>query len=263
MINLLQLEEDLVRIFGCRTVSMMLQVILLLVQMNGNGLAAEKSSTDNALEEEAVSLLSRYIQIDTSNPPGNEIKAAQFFKAIFDREGIEARIIESAPGRGNIYARLRGQRRQGSCDAAESYGCRTRRCQTVERSSVQRGRQGRLHLGARRSRYEGSGDYRADDLIWRSSATTSPLRGDVIFLGTADEEAGGALGAGFLLEKHPDLFENVGVVLNEGGGIRLGADGKVQSYSVSVAEKDTAVVTADRDWHTGAWLDTRKGRSGR
>jgi acetylornithine deacetylase/succinyl-diaminopimelate desuccinylase-like protein len=63
------------------------------------------------------------------------------------------------------------------------------------------------------------------------------LQGDVIFLGTADEEAGGALGAGFLLEKHPDLFENVGVVLNEGGGIRLAADGKVQSYSVSVAEK--------------------------
>jgi acetylornithine deacetylase/succinyl-diaminopimelate desuccinylase-like protein len=63
------------------------------------------------------------------------------------------------------------------------------------------------------------------------------LRGDVIFLGTADEEAGGALGAGFLLEKHPELFANVGVVLNEGGGVRLGKEGKVQSYSVSVAEK--------------------------
>ena len=61
-----------------------------------------------ALEDEAVSILSRYIQIDTTNPPGNEMKAAAFLKAILDREGIEARVIESAPGRANLYARLRG-----------------------------------------------------------------------------------------------------------------------------------------------------------
>jgi len=71
-------------------------------------LFAEGDPNWKALEKEAVSLLSRYIQIDTTNPPGNEIKAAKFFKSIFDREGIEARIFESAPGRGNIYARLRG-----------------------------------------------------------------------------------------------------------------------------------------------------------
>lgn len=63
---------------------------------------------DTALEQEALSLLSRYLRIDTTNPPGNEIRTAQFFKAIFDREGIESRIFEPAPGRGNIYARLRG-----------------------------------------------------------------------------------------------------------------------------------------------------------
>ena len=41
-----------------------------------------------ALEEEAVSTLSRYIQIDTTNPPGNELKAATFLKTILDKEGI-------------------------------------------------------------------------------------------------------------------------------------------------------------------------------
>ena len=96
------------RNFGCRTLSMMLRMTLLLVSMSGNGLAAQGSWAGKALEQEAVSLLSRYIQIDTTNPPGNEINAAQFFKEVFDREGIEARIIESAPGRGNIYAKLRG-----------------------------------------------------------------------------------------------------------------------------------------------------------
>ena len=74
----------------------------------GSGYSAEGSLNWKALEDEAVALLGRYIQIDTTNPPGNEIKAAQFFKEIFDREGIEAKVIESAPGRGNVYARLRG-----------------------------------------------------------------------------------------------------------------------------------------------------------
>ena len=60
------------------------------------------------LESQAVLLLSRYLQIDTTNPPGNETAAGEFFKAIFDAEGIEARVLESAPGRGNVYARLRG-----------------------------------------------------------------------------------------------------------------------------------------------------------
>jgi acetylornithine deacetylase/succinyl-diaminopimelate desuccinylase-like protein len=59
----------------------------------------------------------------------------------------------------------------------------------------------------------------------------------VIFLGTADEEAGGMLGAGFLLEKHADLFKDVSVILNEGGGIRVGDDGRARLYSVGVAEK--------------------------
>ena len=45
------------------------------------------------------------------------------------------------------------------------------------------------------------------------------------------------LGAGFLLEKHPELFKDVSVVLNEGGGIRVGEDGRARLYSVGVAEK--------------------------
>jgi acetylornithine deacetylase/succinyl-diaminopimelate desuccinylase-like protein len=63
------------------------------------------------------------------------------------------------------------------------------------------------------------------------------LNSDVIFLGTADEEAGGAQGAGFLLNGHAELFKDVGLVLNEGGGIRVGNDGRVREYTVSVAEK--------------------------
>lgn len=197
---------------------------------------AEATPNWQALEDEAVSLLSRYIQIDTTNPPGDEIKAARFFKEILDREGIEAKIIESVPGRGNIYARLRGN--------------------GTKKALVLLNHMDVVPADAKFWKEPPFSGVIKDGFIWGRGAldmkgpaiaelisllalkrSQVALKGDVIFLGVADEEAGGALGAGFLLEKHPELFENVGLVLNEGGGIRIGDDGKVREYSVSVAEK--------------------------
>src|SRR5688572_25011495 len=43
----------------------------------------------DALQREAVTLLSEYIRINTTNPPGNELAGARFLKRILDREGIE------------------------------------------------------------------------------------------------------------------------------------------------------------------------------
>ena len=61
-----------------------------------------------ALQDEAVEWLQEYIGINTINPPGNETRGAEFFARIFEAEGIEYEMVESAPGRGNIWARLEG-----------------------------------------------------------------------------------------------------------------------------------------------------------
>src|SRR6185295_864907 len=63
------------------------------------------------------------------------------------------------------------------------------------------------------------------------------LASDVIFLGVADEEAGGAAGAGFMVKKHFDLFAGAGVVLNEGGYIATDNAGAVRFYAVETAQK--------------------------
>jgi acetylornithine deacetylase/succinyl-diaminopimelate desuccinylase-like protein len=197
---------------------------------------AESPLDWKALENEAVSLLSRYIQIDTTNPPGNEIKAAQFFKEIFDRERIDAQIIESAPGRGNIYARLRGD---GSKDAvlllnhmdvvpADAKLWKEPPFSGAVKEGVIWGRGAIDNKG---------GGVMALMTLLALKRQNAPLKGDLIFLGTADEEAGGVSGAGYLLDKHPHLFKGVRVVLNEGGGIRVGEDGRARLYSVRVAEK--------------------------
>ena len=188
------------------------------------------------VEEEAIALLRRYIQIDTTNPPGNEIKAARFFKEILDREGIEAEIIEAAPGRANLYARVRGT--------------------GAKKAIVLLNHMDVVPVDAKLWRERPFSGLNKDGYIWGRGAldmkgpaivelmsvilmkrSKVPLKSDIIFLGTADEEDGGALGAGYLLEKHAGLFEGVGLVLNEGGGIRTGDDGRARYYSIGTAEK--------------------------
>ena len=213
-----------------------LTLVLMGLAIPSIAQAAEAVFEWPMIEQEAASLLSRYIQIDTTNPPGNEIKAAEFLKNVFDRAGIEAKIIESAPGRANIYAVLRGD---GSRKAIV----------LLNHMDV-------VPADEKLWKAKPFGGEIKDGVIWGRGALDdkgpaimevaamlvlkrqkSFLKSDVVFLGTADEEAGGGLGAGYLLEKHFELFRNVGLVLNEGGGIRVGEDGRASVYSVSVAEK--------------------------
>jgi len=57
----------------------------------------------------AVALLQQYVRIDTSNPPGNELAGARFLAGILEKNGVRAEIIESAPGRASVYARIAGR----------------------------------------------------------------------------------------------------------------------------------------------------------
>ena len=66
-------------------------------------------SADVALRDEGVRRLSEYIAINTTNPPGNELAAAQWFQKVLAAEGIQGQILDTAdlgPGRANFYARL-------------------------------------------------------------------------------------------------------------------------------------------------------------
>lgn len=62
----------------------------------------------NKAREEAVSFLSELVKINTSDPPGNETKAAGYLKAVFNREGIPSLIVGPSPDRGSIIARMKG-----------------------------------------------------------------------------------------------------------------------------------------------------------
>ena len=100
----------LIQIFKTSTqeiliIDMKKNTLLVLVLLISNWhWASEKP----AIDDEAVAWLQAYLKVDTINPPGNESRAVDFYAEIFNKEGIEFESAESAPGRGNIWARIEG-----------------------------------------------------------------------------------------------------------------------------------------------------------
>jgi len=167
------------------------------------------------LADQAVKWLQEYIQIDTINPPGNEIEGVRFLAGIFDAEGVAYEMAESAPGRGNIWARIEGGDEPAllllhhiDVVPADPNYWSTDPLSGEVRDGFVYGR------GTLDTKTLGIVQLAAFLRLHRSGAT---LDRDVIYLATADEEAGGYFGVGWLVEERSELFNGVGYVLNEGG----------------------------------------------
>lgn len=204
----------------------------------------------SALGNEAAALLSQYLRINTTNPPGNEIAAARWLAGVLRREGIEAQIFEPAPGKANLYARLNGD---GSARplillnhmdvvlASPEYWS-VDPFSGVVKDGLIWGR------GALDMKGEGIAQLMTLLILKRAHV---PLKRDVIFLATADEEIGTGVGAAWFVEHHADLVRDAEFLLNEGGTTRANARGGVDYYGVGTTEKSPF------------WLDvTARGTAG-
>ncbi len=185
---------------------------------------------------ESAEILGQYLRINTTNPPGNEIAAAQYLRAVLEREGIASQLFEPAPGKANLYARLAGD---GSArpivllnhmDVVEA----SRDFWSVDPFGgvVQ---DGYLYgRGAIDMKSEGVAELMAMVLLKRSQV---PLKRDIIFLATSDEEVGAGVGAGWIVERHPELVRGAEFLINEGGSMPMDGAGNVAYVGVGVTEK--------------------------
>jgi len=155
---------------------------------------------DEALEEQAIAWLQDFVRIDTINPPGNESRAVEFLGAILAAEGIPWQSAESAAGRGNLWARLEGGDEPAlillqhtDVVPADPKYWSTEPLSGELRDGYIWGR-GTLDM-------KGTGISQLASFI-RLHRAGLPLNRDVVLVATADEEAGGLLGAGWLLEHH-------------------------------------------------------------
>src|SRR5712691_1400055 len=189
-----------------------------------------------ALGDEAAQLLSQYLRINTTNPPGNERRAADWLAAVLAREGIAAQVFEPAPGKANLYARLRGD---GSARPLILLNHMDVVLASPEYWSVDPFggviKDGYIWgRGAQDMKGEGIAELMTLVVLKRVGA---PLKRDVIFLATADEEVGQGVGAGWFVEHHPELVRDAEFLVNEGGTIRLNEDRRVEYYGVGTTEK--------------------------
>jgi len=203
------------------------------------GIAFAVATLSAQQQDEATRLLREYVAIDTSNPPGNTDKAADFLMTTLARDGIAAKRYESAPGKSIVIARLPAtvsppagkaivllhhmdvvpaDRAQWKTDP---FTPTIKGNEVWARGAMDMKGQGIAHLLA----------------FVRLKRERVPLARDVILLAEPDEEVGGAMGARWMIANHYAELDPEYVIDEGGFGSRdLFAANKLV-YGISVAEK--------------------------
>ena len=174
--------------------------------------------------EIATQFLRDLVRFDTTNPPGNELPAAEYIADALRAEDIETVVLESAPGRGNVIARLRGSGSAGAlllmshldvvpaepefwdhppfaAEVADGYVWGRGTVDTKQLTAMQLA------------------------IVLTLKRQGMALSRDVVFAATADEETGGEKGMGWLVSSHPELID-CEYAINEGGGFGFSVNGK-------------------------------------
>ena len=207
-----------------------------------------------AAQAELVEMLRGLIRIRSVNPPepaGGELEAAHYIAGILSDAGLNPQVVEPFEGRGSVHARLQGDGTGGEPllllahldvvpappegwthdpfggDVADGYvygrGAVDMKGTIAMQLAV-------VRLLAAEAREAGR-DPAADPV--------PGLSRDVLITVTADEEAGGFGGAGWLVENRPEWLQAAGA-LTECGGVSVTAAGQ-RIYPIQVAEKGFAV----------------------
>jgi acetylornithine deacetylase/succinyl-diaminopimelate desuccinylase-like protein len=202
--------------------------------------SASPLGNTSAIAREARGWLADLIKINTSNPPGNEQIAAMYVAGILRKEGITPEVLDLAPGRSAVVARLRSA---AVADPSKAL-LLVAHLDTVP---VEKGRWTVDPFAAvikdgymyGRGAIDDKGMVAANLAVFialkRSGAR---LNRDVIFLAPADEETGGDASIRTLIAKYWDKFA-AGFAINEGGNVFV-RNGKVEYIGVQASEKVAA-----------------------
>jgi len=195
------------------------------------------------MENEAVEICRKLIQIDTTNYGGNkgagELEAARYVAQLLQEVSLAAQIYESAPGRANVLVRIPGADRtlpalvvHGHLDVvpaiAEDWSVDPFGAEIIDgmiwgRGAVDMKNMDAMIIAAVRH-------------LQRENIT--PQR-DLIIAFFADEEAGGDYGSGWMVQNHPELFAGATEAISEVGGFSVEINGR-RAYMLQTAEKGIA-----------------------
>ena len=194
-------------------------------------------------EEEAVAFASDLIRIDTSNRGGGDCRerpAAEYVAERLADAGLDPMILESAPGRANVVARIEG------ADPAAGALLLHGHLDVVPADPGEWKRHpfgGDVDGGVLHGR--GAVDMKNADAVLVAVARQMARGGirprrDIVLAFTADEEDTAAYGAGWLVSEHPGLFEGCTEAVGESGGFTFHAGNGLRLYPLASAERGTA-----------------------
>jgi acetylornithine deacetylase/succinyl-diaminopimelate desuccinylase-like protein len=201
------------------------------------------SHTWQVVLDETVTHLRHLIQIDTTNPPGNELPLARYLATQCEAVGLETHLFEPTTNRAALVARLRG-----SGDARPILLLAHMDVVGVEREHwsvdpfAAEVRDGYLYgRGAIDDKGMLAANLQVLLLLARAvNAGAAPPRRDIVLVATSDEEGGGEWGIDWLAAHQPALLD-AEYALNEGGRTRV-VDGVPLYVAVQVAEKVSHVL---------------------
>jgi acetylornithine deacetylase/succinyl-diaminopimelate desuccinylase-like protein len=213
---------------------------------------------------ELVETLRDLIRLRTVNPPGDEVLATRYLQDVLTDAGLRPEVVEPFPGRGSIACRLRGDGSGGEpllllshLDVVpappelwthDPFGADVADGHVWGRGAVDMKGMVAMEVAVVRllaAEARAAGRDPATDPI-------PGLRRDVLFASTADEEAGGWQGAGWIVEHRPEWLRSAGAV-NEAGGVSVEIGGR-RFYPIQVAEKGFVVyrITVHGTWGHGS-----------
>ena len=197
-------------------------------------------------EEEAVAFASDLIRIDTTNRGGGDCRerpAAEYVAERLAEAGLDAVLLESAPGRANVVARIEGS--DPAADGLLLHGHLD--VVPAEPSAWARDPfSGEISDGMLHGR--GAVDMKNADAVLvavgrqLARAGLRPRR-DVVLAFTADEEDTAEYGAGWLVDRHPELFASCTEAVGESGGFTFHTGNGARLYPIASAERGTAWLT--------------------
>jgi len=181
-----------------------------------------------------VELTRDLIQLDTTNPPGEEHIAVELIERLLGGAQVASARYENAPGRPNLVARLKGRGEappfllQGHVDVVT----------TVNQDWRHKPFGGEIIDGYLWGR--GALDMKGGVAMMVSAFLEAQARGgspgDLVLVVLADEEAGGNQGAKWLVDNHPELFSGIKHGIGESGGVVQHLGGR-RFYPIMVSEK--------------------------
>src|SRR5574340_1066213 len=186
--------------------------------------------------EETVRNLRGLLRLDTRNPPGNEIRTAEYLRSLLEAEGIGGEIVGPSHNRGTFIARLRG-------DGSEPPLLLMSHTDVVA-VETEKWTHDPFAADIADGFVYGRGALDMKHMVTMEAMTMLllkrrrvHLKRDVIFMAAADEEVGGMQGAGWVVENRHELIQ-AEYALNEGGGVGFEINGR-RYYPVQTAEKGT------------------------